>query len=73
MEINDITWNIIDASIKIHKTIGPDCFERVYEELLYYELTKRGSLVKRQLLFSITYEELRIENAYKLDLLVEKK
>jgi GxxExxY protein len=45
----------------------------VYEELLYYELTKLGLKVQRQLLLPIEYEELNIENAYKLDLLVEDK
>jgi len=45
----------------------------VYEELLHYELTKRGLDVKRQILLPINYEELHIEKAYKLDLLVEEK
>ncbi len=48
-------------------------FERVYEELLYYELTKLGLKVQRQLFLPIQYEEVNIENAYKLDLLVEDK
>lgn len=46
---------------------------RGYEELLYYELIKRGLEVKRQILLPIDYEELHIEKAYKLDLLVEEK
>ncbi len=42
MEINEITVQIIDASIKIHIELGPGLLESVYEEVLYYELTKRG-------------------------------
>ncbi len=45
MEVNNLTAIIVDASIKIHSTIGPGCFERVYEEVLYYELIKRGLTV----------------------------
>ena len=45
--------------------------EKVYEEILYYELSKLGFKVQRQVLLPVEYEELRIENAYKLDLLVE--
>lgn len=45
----------------------------MYEEILYYELTKKGLNVKRQLLLPINYEELHIEKAYKLDLLVEDR
>ena len=74
MDIDKLTGGIaVDLCIKIHSKIGPGCFERVYEELLYYELTKLGLKVQRQLLLQIQYEELGIENAYKLDLLVEDK
>lgn len=73
MDINNLTGIVVDISIKIHSKVGPGCFERVYEELLYYELTKRGLEVKRQILLPINYEELHIEKAYKLDLLVEEK
>ena len=73
MEINILIGIVVDLCIKIHSKIGPGCFERVYEEILYYELTKLGIEVKRQLLLPIDYEELHIERAYKLDLLVEEK
>ncbi|RYZ48337.1 MAG: GxxExxY protein [Chitinophagaceae bacterium] len=73
MEINALTGKVVDLCIKIHNKIGPGCFERVYEEILYYELCKLGLNVQRQLLFPIAYEELLVENAYKLDLLVENK
>ncbi len=71
MGINKLTGIVVDLCIKIHNKIGPGCFERVYEEVLYYELSKLGLQVQRQLLLPIQYEDLYIENAYKLDLLVE--
>ena len=73
MEINELTGIVLDACIKIHKEIGPGCFEKVYEETLYYELAKRDIYVERQLLMPISYEELFIRDSYKIDLLVEKK
>ena len=73
MEINQLTGLVVDSCIKIHSRIGPGCFERVYEEVLYYELSKRGILVKRQILLPIDYEELHIKKGYKLDMLVEEK
>jgi GxxExxY protein len=45
----------------------------VYEEILYYQLAKLNLTVHRQLLLPIEYDELYIDNAYKLDLLVENK
>lgn len=71
--INELTEVVIGLCIKIHSRIGPGCFEKVYEEILYYELTKLGLLVKRQLLLPVDYEELYIKDAYKIDLLVENR
>ena len=71
MEIDILTSIVIDYCIKIHSRIGPGCFEKVYEEILNYELIKQGFKVERQVLLPVIYEELRIDNAYKLDLLVE--
>jgi len=73
MSIDELTGIVVDVCIKIHSRIGPGCFEKVYEEILYYELTRIGLRVQRQLLLPIEYDELYIDNAYKLDLLVENK
>lgn len=73
MELNTLTGLIVDIALRIHKRVGPACFERVYEEIMVYELEKKGISVERQLLLPINYEELHISNAYKIDLLLEKK
>jgi GxxExxY protein len=49
MDINKISGIVVDAAVKIHSAIGPGCFERVYEEVLYFELNKRGLYVERQI------------------------
>ena len=69
--INDITGEIVDASIKIHRALGPGLLERVYEECLCFELQKRNLKVERQKQLSVLYEELFIESAFRLDMLVE--
>ena len=68
-----LTGIIVGLVIKIHNKIGPGCFERVYEEILYYELQKLKIQVHRQVFLPIEYETLNIDNAYKLDLLVDNK
>ena len=73
MYIDDLTNLVINLCIKIHTRIGPGCFEKVYEEILYYELIQAGIKVERQMLLPIQYEELHIRNAYKLDLLIDNK
>ncbi|WP_426478457.1 GxxExxY protein [Chryseobacterium sp. CBSDS_008] len=48
-------------------------FEHVYEECMFYELTKSGFHVEKQKLLPIIYEDLRIENAFRLDMIIENK
>jgi GxxExxY protein len=69
--IEQLAAVVVDLCIKIHKRVGPGCFERVYEEILYYELTKLGYNVRRQVMMPIEYDQLYIADAYKLDLIVE--
>ncbi len=73
MEINDITGIIIAESIKIHRDVGPGLLESVYEELLYYRLTKRGLKVKRQQPVIFIYEEVKMNIDLRYDLMVEEK
>ena len=71
MEINAITGIIIEESIKIHRDVGPGLLEKVYEELLYYRLTKRGLKVKRQQNIELIYEDVRMNIDLRYDLMVE--
>jgi GxxExxY protein len=72
MQINEITAVIIDSSIKIHKVLGPGLLESVYEEVLHYELTKRGILSQRQAPLPVIYDEIKMDIGFRIDLLVEE-
>ena len=71
MKENDIAAQIVDAALKIHKELGPGLLESVYEVVLAYELRKRGLGVERQVAVPIQYEEIRIEEGFRIDLLVQ--
>ena len=73
MEVNVITGQIIDAAIKVHKALGPGLLESVYEEVLHYELTKRGLLSERQVPIPVYYDSLKMETGFRADIRVEKK
>jgi len=73
MLINDITGNIIAASIKIHKQLGPGLFESVYLEILQYELRKRGFKVNSQVAIPVYYDNLKMDIGFRADLIVEKQ
>jgi GxxExxY protein len=66
----DIGHAIIGAALKIHSAVGPGLLQSAYETCLTYELEKRRIAVRSQVPIPIQYEELTIENGYRLDLLV---
>ncbi|WP_310571547.1 GxxExxY protein [Gemmatimonas sp.] len=69
--INQITADIIDASIHIHADLGPGLFESAYEEVLAAELTRRGLRVQRQQVIPFEYKGTKIAFGFRLDLLIE--
>ena len=73
MEINEITSIIIEESIKIHSDLGPGLFESVYEEILFYRLTKRGILVQKQAAIPVYYEEVKMDVGFRADLIVDNR
>ena len=73
MTENEITGDILDAAIKIHRKFGPGMLESVYERLLEAELLKRGHSVERQKSVSFEYEGMTLEDAFRVDLLVDER
>jgi GxxExxY protein len=73
MTENELSKIVFETGLKIHKKLGPGLFEHVYEECLFYELTKTGLFIEKQKLLPIVYEELKIENAFRLDIIIENK
>jgi GxxExxY protein len=71
-KINTMTEQIIGAGMRVHTALGPGLLESAYEACLAYELTKTGYSIERQKKLPITYGELRLEEGYRIDLLVEK-
>ena len=73
MTEEEIGHSIIGAAIKVHSAVGPGLLESAYETCLLYELEKQKLPVKRQVLIPIRYEDLTIDNGYRIDLLVGER
>jgi GxxExxY protein len=73
MHENDISYAIRGVAFKIHSTLGPGLLESVYETALAYELRKEGFNVLTQLGVPVVYEEVEMEQGFRLDLLVNHK
>ena len=71
MDENSIATHIVDCSFKIHKTLGPGLLESVYQNILAYELRKRGFHVDTEVDQAISYEGIQFDVGFKLDLVVE--
>jgi len=69
--INQLSGEIVDAAIKVHRAVGPGLLESAYEACLKHELMLREIGVQSQVALPILYEGLHIKCGYRLDLLVE--
>lgn len=73
MTENEIATKVIECAIKVHRVLGPGLLESVYEKCLAYELRKAGLYVEKQVEMPIIYEEVKIDEGYRMDLLVNNK
>jgi GxxExxY protein len=64
---------IIGAAMRVHSALGPGLLESAYEVCLFHELGKAGLNVYRQVGLPITYDGLRLDAGYRLDIVVEGK
>ncbi len=70
---NEISKQIIESSIKIHRLLGPGLLESVYEAALNYELIKMGFVSKTQVPIPVFYEKIKFEIGFRADIIVEDK
>ena len=73
MTENEIAKIIVDAAYHIHKGLGPGLLESVYEVILAHELKGRGLRVQRQITVPIVYNDIRFDEGFRADLIVEDK
>jgi GxxExxY protein len=70
--IEDLARITVDCGFKLHKELGPGLLESVYEVLLAAALAERNLLVERQVPVPIRYKGVVVNNAFRIDLLVER-
>lgn len=68
---NPLVEAVIGHAISVHRALGPGLFESVYEDCLEFELDSHGIRCRRQVPVALTYQTLRIDCAYRADLIVE--
>lgn len=72
-EINNITEQILKYAFQVHTELGPGLLESSYKECLFYELTKNGFYVEKEKSLPLSYQDIKLNIGYRVDLLVEDK
>jgi GxxExxY protein len=69
--LNSITQQIIGAAMRVHSRLGPGLLESTYEVCLAYELRQQAGIkVLTQLSLPISYDSIKLDAGYRVDLLV---
>lgn len=72
-DLDEITGEVIDTAVRIHRSLGPGLLESAYDPTMAELLVRRGFKVERQRVVGIELEGVRIEKAFVIDLLVEDR
>jgi GxxExxY protein len=72
-EIDEITSDVIDVSLRLHRDLGAGLLESAYELLLAAKLAAMGYNVERQHPVDISFEGIKIEAAFRIDLFIDRR
>ncbi|WOE75254.1 GxxExxY protein [Alterisphingorhabdus coralli] len=73
MHVEEVAAIAVDCGLQLHKDVGPGLLESAYQKMLAHLLTKRGLSVEEEIPIPITYDDLIIEQAFRADIVVERK
>jgi GxxExxY protein len=69
----ELTKEIIGATIEVHRELGPGLLESAYEACLCYELKVRSIDVACQVPLPIRYKDVRLDCGYRIDACVKDR
>ena len=69
-ELDRISNEVIGAAIEVHRILGPGLLESAYEQSMAWELGLRNLRLRRQVPIPVLYMGLRIEEGYRVDMIV---
>ena len=68
-----IIKEIIGSAIEVHRNLGPGLLESTYELCLCKELELKGLKFEKQKKLKLNYKGIFIEEAYRIDIVVEEE
>jgi len=56
--------------MEVHSALGPGLLESAYQQCMAYELKERGLRVQKEVSVPVIYKDIRLDQGYRIDLLV---
>lgn len=72
-ELDEITGDVLDIALRMHRDLGPGLLESVYETVLASKLQQVGYTVLQQHPVDITFENIAFRAAFRIDLLIDDR
>jgi GxxExxY protein len=72
-DIDEVTGDVLDVALRLHRELGPGLLESVYEILLAGRLRDLGYRVDTQRAINAEFEGISFAGAFKADLFVENR
>jgi len=72
-EIEKMVTDVLNAAFVIHTDLGAGLLERVYQMLLVSKLKRMGYSVESEFPVTFSYEGETFQDAFRIDVLVEKQ
>ncbi|MEO7702997.1 MAG: GxxExxY protein [Opitutus sp.] len=72
-EIETLATMAVNAAFAVHRALGPGLLESAYRECMTIELSLAGLEVRGEQLLPLNYRGHAIQNAYRVDLIVNEK
>lgn len=69
-EIEALARAVVNIGFELHRDIGPGLLESAYEALMASVLGQAGYVVQRQVPVQMNYRGVVVDNAFKIDLLI---
>ena len=68
--LNQLTSEVVQAAVRVHRALGPGLFESAYLACLCFELSSAGLKIERQKALPLVHRGVKIDCAYRADLVV---
>ena len=73
MTENQLSAIVFNCGLKVHRELGPGLLENIYEECLFYELSKYSLSVKRQVPVPLKYDGIDLQSNLRADIIINDK